>query len=571
MNCIGNRRWIAGRRPCAKDLGLAAFVVGTILLAHSLRAEDAAQAAQAARLSSVDGQVRISQGTQVLADQALANSPLFEGTRVATSEDGKAEIQFEDGSVARLAPNSTLILTVLRGQSENGFAEMVLEGGLGYFELQGKGQAGHLRVRFGESVVMATGLTILRISLDRPPGELAVFSGNAHLERANSLALDLHGGESVALDAVGSAPYHLAESIEPDSWDSWNTDRDKMLTAEASAHTGATDSLGDNNNPAWSDLDANGNWYQVPDQGYVWSPYEAADAGWDPYGNGHWMWTPRFGYIWVSGSSWGYMPYQCGYWNYYDSFGWGWAPGLAGCRTWWGTGRRHYGINIGYAPGSYRPPMRPRPPHRIPPGGGGGNPGRHPVFAVNRGHSGRTPGLPMRDRTSPVTIAGHTVAPLRPLSSRPQYNHSASGFVNRTQPASPGTAGRGTGPARTTGPAYMGNRPASSYVPRNSAGSGNPYKPAQSHTYSGGGYSGGGSTATHSSSGGYSGGGSSASHSSGGGYSGSGSSASHSSGGGYSGGGSSASHSSGGGYSGGGGGGGSHSSGGGSSGSGPHH
>ena len=115
-------------------LGLAAFIVGTILLAQSLRAEDAAQAAQAARLSSVDGQVRISQGAQVLADQALANTPLFEGTRVVTSVDGKAEIQFEDGSVARLAPNSTLIMTVLRGQGETGYAEMVLEGGLGYFE-----------------------------------------------------------------------------------------------------------------------------------------------------------------------------------------------------------------------------------------------------------------------------------------------------------------------------------------------------------------------------------------------------------------------------------------------------
>ena len=214
--------------------------------------------------------------------------------------------------------------------------------------------------------------------------------------------------------------------------------------------------------------------------------------------------------------------------------------------------------------GDVVPSLRPRPPRRTPPGGGGGSPSRHPVFAVNRATSGRTAGMPMRDRSAPVMIAGHTVAPLRVQSQRPQYDHSTMGFVNRARPAPPGTAGRGTGPARTTGPAYTGNRPASSYAPRNSAGSGNPYKPAQSHAYSGGGYSGGGSTATRSSSGGYSGGGSSASHSSGGGYSGGGSSASHSSGGGYSGGGgggysgggSSASHSSGGGYSGGGGGGG---------------
>ena len=529
MNCLGNRGWMAWRRPGAGVLGLAAFAVGTILMAQCLRAEDAAQAARAARLSSVDGQVRISQGSEVLADQALANTPLFEGTQITTSEDGRAEIQFEDGSVARLAPNSTLTLTVLRGQGATGDAEAVLEGGLGYFELQGKGHAGPIRVRFGESTVTAGELTVLRINLDHSPGELAVFSGNAHLERANSLALDLHGGESVALDSADSSQYRLAESIEPDSWDSWNADRDQVLTAEAAARTGVTNTLGDNSNPAWSDLDANGSWYNVPDQGYVWSPYEAADAGWDPYGNGYWMWTPRFGYIWVSRASWGYMPYQCGLWNYYDSFGWGWSPGLGGCQTWWGRG--YYGgpvIGVGF--GGYRPPLRPGPPRRNPPGGGGGRLGPHPMLAVNRSHSGGTAGLPMRNRTAPVTIAGHTVAPLRPLSTRPQYDHSASGFVNRTQPAYPGAAGRVNGPVRATGSTYTGSHPANSSAPKSSAGSGSHYAPAPSHTYSGGGYSGGGASAGHSSGGGYSGGGSSAGHSSGGGGGGGG--GSHSGGGG---------------------------------------
>ena len=47
-------------------------------------------------------------------------------------------------------------------------------------------------------------------------------------------------------------------------------------------------------------------------QGYIWSPYDAANAGFDPYGIGNWMWTPGFGYIWASGYPWGYMPFQCG-------------------------------------------------------------------------------------------------------------------------------------------------------------------------------------------------------------------------------------------------------------------
>ena len=288
-------------------VGLAAIALGTALLAPQMRADDSGQAARAVRLSSVEGKVQVSQGDQVLADQALPNMPLFEGTQVATSEGGQAEIQFEDGSVARLSPNSSLTLSVLRGQDSATETEMVLEGGLAYFEIQA-GSAGLTRVRFGDSVVTVSGFTLLRVGLDNPPGTLAVFSGNAHLERGGAMTLDLHGGQSVALNAADPSHYKLSESIEPDSWDAWNADRDQALQSEYGNQTGATKGFADSNNPAWADLDANGNWYNVPGQGYVWSPTDASSPEWDPYGNGNWMYTPQFGYTWVSGNSWGYMP-----------------------------------------------------------------------------------------------------------------------------------------------------------------------------------------------------------------------------------------------------------------------
>jgi len=337
-------------------LGLAVLAMGTTVLTPALIAQDANSTARAVRLSSVDGQVQLAQGATVLAQQALANTPLFEGTQISTADGGKAEVQFEDGSVARISPDSSLRLSVLRQVADATDAEIVLEGGLGYFELQGDSPAGHLRVRFGDTVVTASGFTVLRINLDTPPGELAVFSGNAHLESGTALALDLHGGESVVLNRSDPAHYSLSESIEPDSWDAWNSDRDQALTAQEAERTPATSGLVNSNNPAWSDLDANGNWYNVPGQGYVWSPYEAGNSGWDPYGMGNWMWNPGYGYMWISGEQWGYMPYQCGAWNYFNSFGWGWAPG--GCNPWWGGGG--WGYLIGNAPYRYQPPRRPR-------------------------------------------------------------------------------------------------------------------------------------------------------------------------------------------------------------------
>jgi hypothetical protein len=520
MNRMGNGIRLVARGLGSALLALAAFALGAGLLTVAAWADDAAQTARALRLSSVDGQVRLSQGAQALADQAVANTPLFEGTTVATEEDGRAEIQLEDGSVARLSPDSALTLSVLRGQGASGLAEITLVSGLGYFEIQGDGQAGTIRIRFADSVVTASGYTVLRIDLDNPPGELAVFSGNAHLERGTALTVDLHGGQSVALSGADATRYELADSIEPDSWDSWNSDRDQVLSAEAASKTGAASGYADSGNPAWSDLDANGSWYSVPGQGNIWSPYAAANPGFDPYGSGYWMWTPRFGYMWISGYSWGYLPFQCGAWDYFDGFGWGWMPGMGGCLPWWDSG--YAGPNIGIGYGGYRPPIPPHPRPR-PPIGHGTRIATYPLVAVTRHSAAAGNALPARDGRSPVTIAGQTIQPLHPLNPRLVYQHPASAYANRPvysgagSGAYPGTysGARITGgQARQAGSAYGGSRTgssASSFAARSSSGSSRTAS-AASH-----GSSGGGSSAGRSSGGGgYSGGGSGASHAGGG-------------------------------------------------------
>jgi len=404
---------------------LAAVLTAGLASTSILRADDSSQGATA-RLSLVDGGVRVAQGGQVVADPAPVNAPVFEGAQLATAEDGKAEIQFEDGSVARLSPNSALTLTTLSGQQG---AEVVLDGGLAYFEVP-EGGSRQMRIRFGDSVVTASAGAVLRIRFDTPPGELAVFAGVAHLERFNAPALDLETGQSVRLDPNVPGRYTLDAKIDPDSWDGWNQDRDQALNTSASNQSGAAASvIGEGaNTPAWSDLDANGSWYNVPNQGYIWSPYSASNAGWDPYGCGHWMWTPRWGYVWVSCESWGFMPYMCGSWSYYDSFGWGWGPGMGmSCRSgMWGAGY-FGGIHIGNAPGGYRLLERPgpkRPVARIP----------SPIL-VDRRTPGTVGGLPPRN--SLVSIGGQSVRPIA-RTERPSYDRSSQGFDNRTAPTRPG-------------------------------------------------------------------------------------------------------------------------------------
>ena len=417
---------------------------------------------RAVRLSSVEGDVRVVQDGEVIADPALANLPLFEGSEITTGNEGRAEIQFEDGSVARLSPNTTLALSVLQQKGTGTRTEIVMNSGLAYFELQPSTPEHSFRVNYGPAGFTPSSFSVVRVISDTPPASLAVFSGNIHLTRGETVQVDVHSGESLTLEGSDSASYNLTESIEPDSWDAWNADRDQVLNTESADKTAATGSLKNYPNVGLSDLDANGNWYNVPGQGYVWSPYDAQleGASWDPYGFGHWVYYPRFGYVWVSDYAWGYTPFQCGLWNYFDNFGWGWAPG-GGCNPWWGEGffgagyyggGGGWGYRLGNYPPGYHPPRRPLPgPIHPRPGPGPHpvtNPGQNPI-RVHGGPVKPPVGVDHRSARAidstltsrpqePVTIAGHVVEPLHPVAPRQAYIQPGTSFVNRSAPPQPG-------------------------------------------------------------------------------------------------------------------------------------
>ena len=64
--------------------------------------------ANVARVSFVQGSVQLTSGQGADFQQAVMNMPALDGSRLQTGADGQAEIEFGDGSVARLTPNSTL-------------------------------------------------------------------------------------------------------------------------------------------------------------------------------------------------------------------------------------------------------------------------------------------------------------------------------------------------------------------------------------------------------------------------------------------------------------------------------
>jgi hypothetical protein len=480
----------------------AALVMGSFW-ARPAVAQDASAGARAVRLSLVEGQVRVTEDGQVIADPATTNLPLFEGTEIATGNDGKAEVQLEDGSVARISPNSTLTLTQLSQQGNSKRTAAVVNGGLVYLELQPSTDANRFVVSFGQVSLSARSYSVVRLNLDTPPGQVAVFSGDVQATEGSEAPVEAHGGQSLSFDDSGHSS--LAETIAPDSWDGWNADLDQTVSQEQEQKTVASGEIANNQSLGASDLDANGNWYNVPSQGYVWSPYAASEAGFDPYGYGNWVYYPRFGYVFVSGYSWGYAPFACGNWDFYDGFGWGWSSGM-GCNPWWGYGGRGWAFNYRSYPMGYRPPMRPHPgPER--PGGGSGLALSH-VIAVDR-RQGGFGGSGVVRSSGPITIAGRVVEPLRPIAVRQPYSRGGLGFAARATGNGFGNTGRPS--LLNQGPRPQGGQPGG-YGARPSQPS-RPQSGQPSH-FSGGNMGGGGSS--HVSSGGGGGGGS---HPSGGGAS----------------------------------------------------
>jgi hypothetical protein len=380
-------------------VAVAAFCLGTAL------GWGQNQAANVARISFVQGAVQLLAGQGSDFQQAVINMPVLDGSRVQTGGDGQVEIEFGDGSVARLTPNSSIQFVHL-GEDQ---AQLQQLSGLGYYEFNvGEGHP-PFSVQFGNVTVQPATNSILRVGLDAG-WDVAVISGGAQVQIEGAPGVAVQQNQSIRASADNSgAPYVVAQGINGDSWDNWNQDRDQAIAQEAAQQTPVRDESANPESEGWNDLDADGNWYPVEGQGNVWVP-GGVGAGWDPYGAGYWAYYPTFGYTWVSSYPWGWLPYHCGAWGYY-SFGWGWAPG--GCGGIWNPV-----IVVRSHPPGWTMPIRP-------PGGLHPQPGQRFV-AVDRGPAATGPwafnnGLrPAVNHHQTLTFNGREVAPVEKVDVRPQ-------------------------------------------------------------------------------------------------------------------------------------------------------
>ena len=411
--------------------------LGVVLMGCGVaRAQDAAvQDAEAsvappprtARLTySAEGVVTVAPADGSAGVAAVENMPLTEGMQLTATENGQAEVEFEDGSVVRMTPNSAIRLNTL-GADADGKVKTVVAvlGGLVYVEARASTSTSFRVVAQSDSFWPVENATV-RVNMDEPPAVLSVLSGKIRVEHVtvrssvsdpvaqpgtaqptNGYLATVRAGESIRSDATDETRYFLSDRIVTESWDNWNEGRDQAALDQVATATSVRDNYAGSEGYGWGDLDANGTWY---DQGAgaapLWQPTEALQAGFDPYGAGNWSYVAGFGYGWASGYRWGWTPFRCGRWWFYDGFGWAWQPD-AFCGARWGIGGGYFGGSVARGPRGYLPPRSPAR-HPIP---------VHPII-VKGPFDGRHPPYerPRGPRHEPVAIeiAGVHMKPIAP-------------------------------------------------------------------------------------------------------------------------------------------------------------
>jgi len=392
-------------------------------LACALLALPAAADSQAriVRLSDVQGTVQINKNSGLGFENAFANLPITQGTQLRTRENGRAEIEFEDGSTLRLTPNTAVEFSTL-GSDDAGkrVSTVDLVEGKAYVNWLGK-SADEFTLKFSQEKVTLTQAAHFRVASSSSIAEIASFknglevmgpSGTVKVDKKKMVTFDVHAEDQPM----------VAKNLEEDSYDQWDKQSIEYHDQYAKNHS-TPYAYGS------SDLGYYGGYSSVAGYGTLWQPYFVG-AGWNPFMDGAWSWYPGFGYMWASAYPWGWMPYYYGNWVYAPSYGWGWQPG--GWHGW--RGGVHY---VGAASAGFHPPVAPvGTVHTVAVGKGGPSvttvPSMH--FVVNNGSAGL--GIPrgsygsLRHLSTQVAKTGSVELRSAPSfaasSSHSGYSHGAT-------------------------------------------------------------------------------------------------------------------------------------------------
>ncbi|MGB9361897.1 MAG: FecR family protein, partial [Candidatus Sulfotelmatobacter sp.] len=295
------------------------------------------------RLSDVQGGVQIDKNTGLGFENAFLNLPITQGTQLRTRDNGRAEIEFEDGSTLRLTPNTTVGFGTL-GLTDSGkrISAVNLVDGRAYVNWLGK-SGDEFTLNFSREKITITQPAHFRIAASSNEAEVATFKNEIEVV-APSGTVKVDKRKMVTFSADDKEQATVAKNLREDPYDNW--DKQSVEYHDQYAKNNSTPY-----GYGYSDLSYYGAYSNFPGYGMLWQPYFTG-VGWNPFMDGAWSWYPGMGYMWASAYPWGWMPYYYGNWVYAPGLGWGWQSG--GFNAW------HGGLHYVGALASFRAPVAPQ-------------------------------------------------------------------------------------------------------------------------------------------------------------------------------------------------------------------
>ena len=135
--------------------------------------------ARIVRLSDVQGSVQLDKNTGVGFERAFVNLPITQGAKLSAGANGRAEVEFEDGSSMRLTPNTTIEFSKL-GLADSGkrISQVNLVEGMAYVNWLGKDD---LTLNFSRESIALDHSAHFRVDTSTEAANLAVFKGNVNV------------------------------------------------------------------------------------------------------------------------------------------------------------------------------------------------------------------------------------------------------------------------------------------------------------------------------------------------------------------------------------------------------
>ena len=181
--------------------------------------------ARIVRLSDVQGEVQIDRRTGEGFEQAMQNLPVTQGTRIWTKDDGRVEIELEDGSTIRLAPNTTIEFTRLSLRDSGGkVTETDLSEGVAYFDID-LGKHDDFLVNLGHRSINLERSARFRASMDRSQARVAVSHGQVELLGVSSSATTLGRNHTATFDLFDENSLNIARDYEGSPYDDWDAEQ----------------------------------------------------------------------------------------------------------------------------------------------------------------------------------------------------------------------------------------------------------------------------------------------------------------------------------------------------------